>query len=149
MTAPSPHSYSAPPTGADAATGVGREPSQQSVGELMSAVTQDLSALMRQEVELAKAEIKVEVAKVGKGAGMLGGAGFGGYMVLLFLSFALWWGLANVMDESWAALITAGVWAVITAVLAAVGRTTLKSVNPKPERTVDTVKQVPDALKGQ
>lgn len=149
MTAPSPQSYSVPPTGADATTGVGREPSQQSVGELMSAVTQDLSTLMRQEVELAKAEIKTEVAKVGKGAGMLGGAGFGGYMVLLFLSFALWWGLANVMDQSWAALITAAVWAVIAAVLATVGRRTLKSVNPKPERTVDTVKQVPDALKGQ
>jgi hypothetical protein len=122
---------------------------QPSVGELLSVVTKDVSTLMRQEVELAKAEIKAEVSKVGKGAGMLGGAGFGGYMVLLFLSIALWWALATQMDQSWAALITAGVWAVITAVLAVIGRSTLKSVNPKPERTVETLQEVPGALKGQ
>jgi hypothetical protein len=102
---------------------------------------------MRQEVELAKAEIKTEVAKAGKGVGLLGGSGFAGYMVLLFLSIALWWGLANVMDQGWAALIVAGVWAVLGAVLFITGRGTLRAVNPTPERTVDTVKQVPDALK--
>jgi len=122
---------------------------QASVGELLGDVTRDLSTLMRQEVELAKAEIKTEVSKAGKGAGMLGGAGFAGYMVVLFLSIALWWGLSNVMDQGWAALIVAAIWAVIAAVLFVTGRTKLRQVNPKPERTVDTVKQVPDALKGQ
>jgi len=126
-----------------------RDVSQASVGELLGEVSRDLSTLMRQEVELAKAEIKTEVAKVGKGAGMLGGAGFAGYMVALFLSIALWWGLANVMDQGWAALIVAAIWAIIAAVLFVTGRTTLRTVNPKPERTVETVKQVPDALKGQ
>jgi hypothetical protein len=120
---------------------------QVSVGELLGEVTRDLSTLMRQEVELAKAEVKAEVAKAGKGAGMLGGAGFAGYFVLLFLSCALWWGLANVMDAGWAALVTAAVWAVIAAVLAVVGRSTLRKVNPKPERTVDTAQQIPAALK--
>jgi Putative Actinobacterial Holin-X, holin superfamily III len=143
---PSPHpATGTPPTHSDHASGG----DSASVGELLSAVTQDLSALMRQEVELAKAEIKAEVAKAGKGAGMLGGAGFAGYMVVLFLSIALWWGLANIMDESWAALITAGVWIIIAVLLFVTGRSTLKKVNPKPERTVDTVRQVPDALKGQ
>jgi len=103
---------------------------------------------MRQELELAKAEIKTEVAKTGKGAGMLGGAGFAGYMVILFLSFALWWGLENVMDAGWAALIVAAVWAIIGAILFVIGRKTLRTVNPKPERTVDTVRQVPGALAG-
>jgi len=60
----------------------------------------------------------------------------------------LWWGLANVMDVGWAALIVAGVWAAIAAGLAVVGRSTLKRVNPKPERTVDTAKEIPSALKG-
>jgi len=59
---------------------------QVSVGQLIGDVSRDLSTLMRQEVELAKAEIKTEVAKAGKGAGMLGGAGFAGYMLVLFLS---------------------------------------------------------------
>ncbi len=121
---------------------------QVSVGQLIGDVSRDLSTLMRQEVELAKAEIKTEVAKAGKGAGMLGGAGFAGYMLLLFLSAALWWGLANVMDIGLAALVVAAVWAVIAAVLFAVGRSTLRKVNPKPERTLDTVSEIPPALKG-
>ena len=120
----------------------------ESVGELLREVSRDLSTLMRQELDLAKAEIKEEVVKAGKGAGMLGGAGFAGYMVLLFASIALWWALANVMDQGWAALIVAGVWAVIGVVLAILGRSRLRAVRPKPERTMDTLKQVPDALKG-
>jgi hypothetical protein len=124
-----------------------RDVSGASVGELLSDVSRDLSTLMRQEVELAKAEIKTEVAKAGKGVGMLGGAGFAGYMVLLFLSIALWWGLSNVMDQGWAALIVAAIWIVIGGALFVIGRKTLRTVNPTPERTVDTVKQVPDALK--
>jgi hypothetical protein len=117
-----------------------------SVGDLIGDISQDLSALMRQELELAKAEIKVEVTKAGKAVGMFGGAGFAGYMVLLFLSLGLWWGLADVMPVGWAAVVTAGVWAVIGAALALAGRSTLRTVNPKPERTIETARQVPDAL---
>ena|SRR6201995_800293 len=122
--------------------------SNASVGELVGHVAQDLSTLMRQELELAKAEVKQEVTKTAKGAGMLGGAGFAGYMVLLFGSIAAWWGLANLMDQGWAALIVTGIWAVIAAVLFAVGRARLKQVNPKPEQTVETVKEIPATIKG-
>ena len=124
------------------------EPAGQSVGSLIGEVANDLSQLMRQEVELAKAEIKQEVVKTGKAAGMFGGAGLAGYMVALFVSVAAWWALANAMDEAWAALIVAAVWAVIGAVLFAVGRSKMREVNPKPERTMSTLKEVPDALKG-
>jgi len=120
-----------------------------SVGALIGEVTTDLSTLMRQELDLAKAELKEEASKTGKAAGMLGGAGFAGYMVALFLSIALWWALANGMDEAWAALIVAAIWAVIAAVLFAVGRKRMQQVHPKPERTAQTLKEVPDALKGR
>ena len=122
--------------------------SDQSVGQLIGQVTRDLSTLMRQEMELAKVEIKTEVAKAGKGVGMLGGAGFAGYLFVFFLSCAAWWGLANAMDVGWAALIVAAVWGVIAAVLAVTGRATLKKVNPTPERTLETAKEIPSALKG-
>jgi len=118
-----------------------------SVGELLGEVSRDLSTLMRQELELAKAEVKTEAKKARQGAGLFGAAGFAGYMVLLFLSLALLWGLANVMDTGWAALIVAGLWAVIGAVSFVMGRARFKKVNPKPERTVDTLQQVPGALK--
>ncbi len=120
-----------------------------SVGELLSNVMKDVSTLLRQEVELAKAETKAEAAKAAKGAGMFGGAGFAGYMVVLFLSVALWQGLENVMDGGWAALIVAAVWAIAGAVLFVTGRSEFRRVNPKPERTVETLQRVPDALKGE
>ncbi|OUD02139.1 phage holin family protein [Streptomyces swartbergensis] len=114
---------------------------ESSVGELLSDVTSDVQSLFRQEVELAKAEVKEEATKAGKAAGMYGGAGFAGYMVLLFLSLAAVLGLANVMDEVWAALIVTAVWAVIAAVLYQRGRTRMRTVNPKPEQTVETMKE--------
>jgi len=123
--------------------------SDTSVGELIGEVANDLSKLMRQELELAKAEVKAEATKSGKAVGMLGGAGFAGYMVALFASIALWWALANGMDEGWAALIVAALWAIVGTVLAMVGRKRLRAVNPKPERTLQTLKEVPDALKGR
>jgi len=126
----------------------GQDISNTSVGEMIGQVAQDLSLLMRQELDLAKAEVKQEITKSGKAAGLLGGAGFAGYMVLLFGSIAAWWGLANVMDQGWAALIVTGVWAVVGALLFAVGRGRMKQVNPKPELTVETVKELPDTLKG-
>jgi hypothetical protein len=122
---------------------------QVSLGTLISEISQDLSTLMRQELELAKSELTTEATKTGKAAGMLGGAGFAGYMVLLFASLAVWWGLANAMDPAWAALIVAAIWAAVGAVLFVSGRDKLRAVHPKPERTVKTVKRVPDALKGQ
>ena len=119
-----------------------------SVGQIVGAVSNDLSTLMRQELALAKAEVRVEVSKAAKGAGMLGGAGVMGWFVLLFLGNALWWALVNVMDAGLAALITAVVFGVIAGVLALLGRARLKAVDPKPERTIDSVQQIPDAMKG-
>ncbi|MFE9398316.1 phage holin family protein [Streptomyces flavidovirens] len=112
-----------------------------SVGELLSEVTSDVQLLFRQEMELAKLEIREEATKAGKAAGMFGGAGFAGYMVALFASLAAVFGLANVMDAGWAALIVTGVWAVVGAVLFVMGRSRMRSVSPKPERTVQTLKE--------
>ncbi|MFI6033257.1 phage holin family protein [Streptomyces sp. NPDC051315] len=113
----------------------------RSVGELLSAVTSDIQTLFRQEVELAKTEVRQEATKAGKAAGMYGGAGFAGYMVLLFLSLAAVLGLANVMDGGWAALIVTAVWAVVAAVLYQRARTRMRTVAPKPEQTVETMKE--------
>jgi hypothetical protein len=118
-----------------------------SVGQLIGEVTKDLSTLMRQELELAKVEVKAEAKKAGQGAGMFGAAGFAGYMVLMFLSIALWWGLSHLVGHSWSALIVAVIWGVIGAVAYTMGRKKFQEVNPKPERTVDTLQQVPGALK--
>ena len=118
-----------------------------SVGNLMGEVAKDLSTLMRQELELAKVEVKAEAVKAGTGAGLFGAAGFAGYMVLMFLSIALWWALSHLVGHSWSALIVAVLWGVIGFVAFTMGRKKFKEVNPKPERTVETLQQVPGALK--
>lgn len=113
----------------------------RSVGELLSDVTSDIQTLFRQEIELAKAEIRQEATKAGKAGGMFGGAGFAGYMVALFASLAAVFGLANVMDAAWAALIVTALWAGIGAVLFVMGRSRMREVSPKPEQTVETLKE--------
>ena len=123
------------------------EVSETSIGDLIGNISNDLSTLFRQEVELAKAEVKQEASKAGKAAGMLGAAGFAGYMTVVLLSFALVFALANVMDDGWAALIVAAIWGIAGAVLYANGRKKLKDVDPVPHRTVDTIKEDASWLK--
>jgi len=123
------------------------EVSSTSVGELIGNISNDLSQLFRQEVELAKAELKQEANKAGKAAGMLGVAAFAGYLAVVLLSFALVFALGNVMDLGWAALIVAVIWGIVGAVLFANGRKKLKTVDPVPHRTVDTIKEDAQWLK--
>ncbi|MDJ0459574.1 phage holin family protein [Arthrobacter sp. NQ7] len=117
-----------------------------SLGELLGDVTRDLSTLMRQEVELAKAEAKQSATRAGKGAGMLAGAGIGGHFVLLFLSLALMWALGAIMPLGWSALIVAVIWAIIAAVLASIGRKELKQIKGLPQ-TGETLSEIPPTLK--
>ena len=127
-------------------------PSQQkaaetSLGDLVGEVSRDLSELMRKELELAKAELSESAKRAGKGAGLMGGAGYAGAMAVLFLSIALWWGLGVLIDSlGWSAVIVAVIWAIVAAILFAVGRSRLKTVQGAP-KTVETVKEIPDALK--
>jgi hypothetical protein len=121
--------------------------SNASMGELLSDISRDFSTLMRQEVELAKAEVKESATRAGRGAGMFAGAGVAGHMVLIFLSIALWWALGNSTGRGWSALIVAAVWLAIAAVLALRGKKEMQNVNGLP-RTADTAKKIPNAAKG-
>jgi hypothetical protein len=105
-----------------------------------------MSTLMRQEVELAKVELKQSATRAGKGAGMLAGAGVAGHFVLLFLSLALWWALGTVMGLGWSGVVVAVIWAVVAAVLAAMGRKELNAIKGMP-RTAETLQEIPPTLK--
>jgi len=126
-------------------------PSQQkaaetSLGDLVGEVSRDLSALMRQELELAKAELSESAKRAGAGAGLLGAAGYAAMMAVLFLSLALWWTLGLLIGLGWSGVVVAAVWAVIAGILYAVGRNRLSTVRGAPQ-TVETVKEIPEALK--
>ncbi|ONI60600.1 hypothetical protein ALI44B_01110 [Leifsonia sp. ALI-44-B] len=117
-----------------------------SLGDLLGEVSRDISALMRQEVDLAKAELKQSATRAGKGAGLLGGAGYAGLMAVLFLSIALWWGLGHLIDNGWSAVVVALIWAIIAGILYLQGRKKLKDVQGMPQ-TADSLKKIPDTLK--
>ena len=121
--------------------------SRPSVGELFSDVAVDLSTLIRQEVELAKAELRQSAIRAGKGAGMLAGAGISGHMVLLFTSVAAWWGIGDATGHGWSALIVAAAWLIVAAILGLMGRREISTVSGVPQ-TAQTVKKIPDAVRG-
>jgi len=121
--------------------------SNETIGELLADVSRDFSTLIRQEVELAKAEVKQSATQAGKGAGMFAGAGIGGHFVLLFLSIAYWWGVGNKTGYAWSALIVAATWAIIAAALAVLGKKEFATV-PGLTRTTESVSKIPPALKG-
>ncbi len=125
----------------------GTQPADRSLGDLFGDVTRDLSTLVRQEVELAKAEVRESGTRAGKGVGLLAGAGVGGFLALLFLSLALWWAVGLLIGYGWSALVVAVVWAVIGGILAMIGRRELARVRGLP-KTAETVSKIPNALKG-
>jgi hypothetical protein len=118
-----------------------------SAGELFSDVAADLSTLMRQEVELAKAELRQSATRAGKGVGLLAGAGVSGYTVLLFASVAAWWGIGDTTGHGWSALIVAAIWLIVGAVLGLMGRREISAVSGVPQ-TAQTVKKIPSAVRG-
>jgi len=114
---------------------------EKSLGELVSQMTSDFSDLVSTQLELAKVEIKEEVTKAGKGAGMLTGGAFAAYLAILLLSFAAAWGLASVMPTGWAFFIVAVVWGIVAAVLLMSGKKELSTVQPVPPNTKASLKE--------
>jgi hypothetical protein len=123
-----------------------RRAAEASLGELLGEVTRDLSTLMRQEIALAKAELKETATTSAKGAGLLGGAGYAASMTVLFLSIALWAALSTLVGGGWAGVIVAVLWAIIAAVLYAVGRGQLNKVKGAPQ-TAETLQEIPQTFK--
>jgi hypothetical protein len=118
-----------------------------SVGELLSDISTDISTLMRQEVELAKAELRQSATRAGKGAGMLGGATVLAHLAVVFLAVAGWWGLGDEIGRGWSGLVVAVALSLIAGALAITGRREIQSVSGLPQ-TAATVKKIPDAVKG-
>jgi len=113
----------------------------KSLGELVSQLSADFSDLVSTQLELAKVEIKEEVSRAGKGAGMITGGGLAAYLALVLLSFAAAWGLSEAMPTGFAFLIVGLVWAAVAAFLVLTGRNQLRTVHPVPEQTKQSIKE--------
>jgi F0F1-type ATP synthase assembly protein I len=114
---------------------------ERSLPELLSELTGDMAQLFRDEVELAKEELKVEGQKVGKAGAAFGGAAVAGLLagvaLVLFLGFAL-----DSFLPTWLAfLIVTIVLGGVAAVLGMQGRNRVQEIDPAPEQTIETLKE--------
>ena len=132
--------YTAPRSALEAQDG-------RSLGTILADITANISTLLRQEVALAKAEVRQSGSQVGKGVGLLAGAAIAGLLLLVFLSVSAWWGLGQYIGNEWSALVVAVVWAIIALILFLVGKKELERIRGL-KTTTETLGKVPNALKG-
>src|SRR5215210_7234361 len=122
--------------------GDNRELRERPVGELLRELSQQTTTLVRQELELAKAETAQKGRQAGVGAGLLTGAGVVGLAAFGALTACFVAALATGMATWLAALIVAVIYAAVAGVLALVGRNRVKQASPPaPEQTIETVKE--------
>jgi hypothetical protein len=116
--------------------------SQPSTGELFKQLSEQTTALVRKEIELAKAELAVKGKRAGMGAGMFGGAAGLGLYALGALTACLILALATAVAPWLAALIVAAVYSAIAAVLALRGKANVaQAAPPVPEQATESVKE--------
>ena len=137
------HSAPSSPSGARSTT----RAEEPSVGALVQSAMADVSTLIRSEIELAKAEVGRSAKKAGIGAGAFGAAGallfFSGiFLFVTIAEFLTWLGLIR-----WISYLLVWLLLVVLAGIAAlVGRRMIKKVE-KPERTLETLRDLPDVMR--
>lgn len=112
------------------------------IAELMRDLSDQTTALVRKEIELAKVELAEKGKKAGAGAGMFGGAGLFAFFAFAGLTATFILVLATAMAAWLAALIVTVVYGAIAGVLALQGRNKVQQATPPvPERAVDSTKE--------
>ncbi len=124
---------------------------EEGLPDLLKRLSNETTTLVKQELDLAKAEMAEKGKKAGKGAGMFGAAGLlglGAFGALTFMFIAL---LESALEHWWlAALIVAAVYGAIAGVLALQGKNKIQEAGPPvPEQTVDTLKEDAEWAKTQ
>src|SRR3954447_21406491 len=115
---------------------------ERPLGELLRMLSQETTTLVKQELDLAKAEVQQKGNQAGVGAGFLSGAGVAALLALGALTACIILALANVMPDWLAALIVAALWGAVAAVLGLRGRDKVKDAAPPvPEQTTETIKE--------
>ena len=114
----------------------------RSTSELLRDLSQQTGDLVRKEMELAKAELRVKGKAAGMGAGMFGGAGLMGLYALGALTAAAILGLAIVLDAWLAALIVGLAYGAVAGVLALTGKKKVEQASPPvPEQAIESSKE--------
>jgi MFS family permease len=120
----------------------GADPRDQPIGELVKDLASETSTLVRQEIDLAKAEMTERGKRAGKGAAILGAAALVGLLAAGALTAFLIAALDLAMATWLAALVVTVVLGAIAAALALTGRKQIQEAAPPvPEQAIDSVKE--------
>ena len=120
---------------------------ERTIGQLVADATHDLEGIVRGEIALAKAEVTSGAKVIGKGVGMLAGAGFLALMGVVFLLHSAAWGIAEWLPVWAGYLIVAVVILIVGAVLGLLGKKALDNAKPAPERAIDQAQQTLAVIK--
>lgn len=125
---------STPPSEVDRSTG------DLGVADLLGRLSDQFTTLLRQEVELAKAEAKQEITTAAKAGAEFGAAAVAGHMALLFLSFAAAWGLSDLLEQPALGFVIVGIiYAIGAAVAAMQGKKDAQDVDTSMPQTTDSL----------
>ncbi len=123
------------------------EPKVSELGVAVQQVSEKVSVLVREEIELAKAEVASKVKSLARGAvAAVIGAVFG-FFVLIFALLTLAWGLNSLLNSIWLGqAITLGVLVVLTAVVLLFAYRKLKVGAPTPDMAIEEGKRIRDTV---
>ena len=120
---------------------------EQAVGDIIKAITGDVKELVRDEVQLAKAELVPAAKAGGIGAGLLAGAAFFGVSAVFILYFCVVYVLVRLGLTEWASfLIVGAALLVLAGLLGAIGFSMVKKVKA-PQRAIKQAKETVEAVK--
>jgi uncharacterized membrane protein YqjE len=112
-----------------------------SIAGLLQEIVGNIQGIIRSEVRLAKAEVTEDATSMGKAAGMLVAGAVLGIYALGILLLCVIYALNGPLPDWAAALIVGVVVAAAAGILAKIGMNRIKSVNPAPDKTIDSVKE--------
>jgi len=116
---------------------------------LLEDIVANVQSIIRSEVRLARAEIREETVKAGKAAGIAGSGAVLAFYAVGFLLLTGVFALETAVQPWLAALIVAVFVGAIAGVLVNIGLKRMKQVNPRPEKTIHSVKENVEWLKNQ
>ncbi len=127
----------------------GPEPSERSIKEIVDVLRPQVQELVAKQTELARTELAPVAKRAGLATGLLAAAAVFMLVFLIFLSLTGVYLLAVFLPQWVAALIVSGILLIVGGILAGAGASILRKLDPKPHRTIRTLQQNVNWLKGQ
>jgi hypothetical protein len=125
------------------------EEQDRTIGQLVADATRDITAIVHNEIALAKAEVSEGAKKIGAGIGMFAGAAFVALLGLIFLFHTAAWAIAEWLPVWAGYLIVAVLLFIIAGVLVLIGRNSVTKAQPKPERAIKNAQETVNAVTGR